>query len=153
MPVYCIMFVNRSNSLIFDHSFNETPGGGIHPNFHQKGSDDAIRMASYMSSFSARVKEISPNHEAETGLQIIEGEDHNLHCFRSATHNTIVAISDPRTNDLRQLFSVLHTAFVEHVVMHPCYVTDHSGAAMTVKSTDFPVFTHAVCQAVERYGR
>jgi hypothetical protein len=32
-------------------------------------------------------------------------------------------------------------------------VTDHSGAAMTVKSTDFPVFTSAVCQAVERYGR
>lgn len=152
MPVYLVMFVNRSNSLIFDHSFNESDGS-VHPNFRTKGSDDAIRMASYLSGFTARVKEISPNHEAETGLQLIEGHDHNLHCFRSATHNTIVAISDPRTNDLRMLFSVLHNAFVEHVVMHPSYVTDHSGAAMTVKSSDFSVFTAAVCQAVERYGR
>ena len=152
MPVYHIMFVNRSNSLIFDHSFNDSDNA-IHRSFRDKGSDDAIRMASYLSGFNARVKEISPNHEEETGLQLIEGHDQNLHCYRTATHNTIVAISDPRTNDLRHLFNALHRAFVEHVVNHPNFSTDHSGAAMTVKSSDFPVFTNAVCSAVERYGR
>ena len=152
MTVYHIMFVNRSSTLLFDHSFNEADGR-VHKGFREKGSNEAIRIASYLAGFTARVKEISPHHEAETGLQIIEGHDHNVHCYRTATQNTIVAISDPRTTDLRLLFQSLHNSFVEHVVMHPAFVTDHSGAAMTVKSSDFPVFTAAVCQAVDRYGR
>ena len=152
MPVFHIMFVNRSNTLIFDHSFNDSEGV-IHRSFRSRGSDDAICMASYLSGFTARMKEISPSHESETGLQIIEGFAHNVHCYRTATHNTIVAISDSRTTDLRFMFQALHTAFVEHVVNHPSFVTDHSGAAMTVKASDFHVFTAAVCQAVERYGR
>jgi len=151
MPVYHVMFVNRSNSLICDYSFNDD--GSMNKAFRDKGSDVVIALSSHLSGFSARVKEISPNFEAETGLSLLEGYDHNLHCFNTATHNTIVAITDPRTVDVRLLFQALHAAFVEHVVMHPSFTTDESGAAMTVKSTDFPKFTEAVNQAVERFGK
>jgi hypothetical protein len=150
MPVYSILLVNRSNTLFYDQCFTDDTSV-INGELRYPLSSLALTMGSTLAStFTGRVQEISPDAERETGFTLIEGHDYSIHAFRTPTRNTILAVTDPGTTDLKYLFLEIQQLLVDHVVMDPLYATDASGAPQPVSASKFPLFAEGVRAAVMR---
>ena len=140
MVVHMIMITNKSGSLIYSRTFNDQ---GLNVKLLQ--SNWAVTTSSILVTFvvgmSQQVAPVPDDPLMCSGVQLIEGHDHNLHFCATASGNAFVFITDPATTTVRELFAECYGAFVDTVLRHPSYALDSSGAGQHIHSAKYDVFT------------
>lgn len=108
-------------------------------------------LASYVSGSAVQISPIDP--DTCSGLQLIEGHDHNIHVHRTQTGNHIVFFTDVVTTFTKPLFDACYTALVDTVLRHPTYELDHTGAFQTITAKSYEVFAKRVDDIVASFVR
>ena len=148
-----LLIANKSGTLVYSRTFNEQ---GLNTKLLQ--SDWVVTTSSilvtYVVGMSQQVAPVPEDPLNCSGVQLIEGHDHNLHYCATASGNAFIFITDPATTSVKDLFQECYLAFVDNVLRHPAYALDSSGAGQHIHSGKFDVFTSRLdAAAAKRYAQ
>ena len=147
-----LMIANKSGSLVYSRTFNEQ---GLNMKLLQ--SDWTVSTSSVLVTFVVGIsQQIAPAPEDPllcSGVQLIEGHDHNLHYCATATGIVFIFLTDTHTTSVVDVFQECYIAFVNCVLRHPAYALDSTGAGQYINPSKFDVFTSRIEQAVAKARR
>jgi hypothetical protein len=145
MVVHLLWIINQSGQQIYKHVFTakENIGElGRNPDLH-------ITLPSVFFGLCSMTREISPNQRPldASGMNLVEGTEHNIHVFETPTTLKFVLVTDPGTTSCDTLFQDLYVAYVDFVLKNPFHSVDEGGIGLSIR---IPAFTEAVKGMVEK---
>mmetsp|Transcript_40328 Transcript_40328/g.114172 ORF Transcript_40328/g.114172 Transcript_40328/m.114172 type:complete len:138 (-) Transcript_40328:791-1204(-) len=112
MPaVYALYIVNKSGGLIYDKDFVPTARLDV---------NDKLRIASMWHSLHAIASQLSPIPGC-TGIQVLEAETFNLHCYQTPTSTKFLVMVEPASPNVEKLLQTVYEYYADYVLKNPFY--------------------------------
>lgn len=83
-------------------------------------TNDSLRLASLWHSMHAISKELSPVGGC-TGIELLEADSFDLHCFQALTGTKIFVTTEPRTPGIDNLLKTIYELYTDYVLKNPFY--------------------------------
>lgn len=132
MPyIHAFYIINKSGGLIYQKSFFDE--GVVDLN-------DRLRIASIWHSVCAIASQLSPVPEC-AGVNLLEAETFDLHCFQSTTGTKFVLIVEPKTQNIPAFLTKLYELYADFVLKNPFYEVE-----MPIRCDLFEEHTEAAVQ-------
>mmetsp|Transcript_38101 Transcript_38101/g.82836 ORF Transcript_38101/g.82836 Transcript_38101/m.82836 type:complete len:136 (+) Transcript_38101:214-621(+) len=109
--IFSLVIINKSGGLIFQKDFTETA---------RVDTNEAMTQASIWHSLHAISAQLSPAH-GDTGIEMLEADTFNLHCFLAPTGTKFVLTCAPRTAGMEVLLQTIYELYSDYVLKNPFY--------------------------------
>lgn len=132
MSQICSLYIiNKSGGLIYQKSFSEQAPVDL---------NDRLRIASIWHSVSAIACQVSPVSNC-SGINLLEADTFDLHCFQTATGTKFCLIVEPRTQNIPAFLNKLYELYSDYVLKNPFYEVE-----MPIRCELFDQYTEAAVQ-------
>lgn len=113
--IYSIFITNKAGGLIYHREFLKVPG------VDSLNTNDIMMLASTWHSLHAIAGQLSPM-PADTGIEKLEADTFDLHCFTALTGTKFVMVVDRHTPDVDDLLATLvYDLYADYVLKNPFY--------------------------------
>lgn len=109
--IYSIYIINKSGGLIYQRNYS---------NAAYVDTNDALRLASIWHSVNAISCQISPVTGCN-GIELLEADTFDLHCFQSLTGIKFVLIVEPRSSNVMPFLKKIYEYYSDYVLKNPFY--------------------------------
>jgi hypothetical protein len=109
--IYNLFVINKSGGLIFYKDYGST--GRLDTN-------DSLRLASLWHSMHAISIQLSPTPGC-TGVELLEADTFDLHCFQSLTGTKFFVATEPGTPGISNLLKNIYELYADYVLKNPFY--------------------------------
>ncbi|KAG6555051.1 hypothetical protein Mapa_003084 [Marchantia paleacea] len=109
--IYNLFVINKSGGLIFYKDYGST--GRLDTN-------DSLRLASLWHSMHAISIQLSPTSGC-TGIEVLEADTFDLHCFQSLTGTKLFVASEPGAVGVTALLKTIYELYADYVLKNPFY--------------------------------
>eukprot|EP00249_Psilotum_nudum_P002216 c15137_g1_i1 orf=229-654(-) len=109
--IYNLFIINKSGGLIFYKDYGST--GRLDTN-------DSLRLASLWHSMHAISQQLSPTIGC-TGIELLEADTFDLHCFQSLTGTKFFVVAEPGTQGMEFLLKLIYELYADYVLKNPFY--------------------------------
>ncbi|KAG2426000.1 hypothetical protein HXX76_013371 [Chlamydomonas incerta] len=114
MSVYSLYVINKSGGLIYNRDFTEAA---------RVDTNDSLRLASIWHSLHAIAQQLSPVPGC-TGIELLEADTFNLHCFQTLTGTKFLLVVDPHASFIPALLQRIYELYSDYVMKNPFYETE-----------------------------
>lgn len=109
--VYNLFVINKSGGLIFYKDY------GTHGRLD---TNDSLRLASLWHSMHAISSQLSPVGGC-TGIELLEADTFDLHCFQSLTGTKIFVTTESGTPGMENMLRLIYELYTDYVLKNPFY--------------------------------
>lgn len=109
--VYSMYIVNKSGGLIYSKDFTDVARVDL---------NTSLRLASIWHSMHAIASQLSPTYGC-TGIEVLEAETFELHCFQSLTGTKFLLVTDPQAPYIPALLQRIYENYSDFVLKNPFY--------------------------------
>ncbi|KAL1833452.1 hypothetical protein ACET3Z_003103 [Daucus carota] len=112
MPVvYSLYIINKSGGLIYHKDYGSAG---------RMDTNDSLRLASLWHSMHAISQQLSPVAGC-TGIELLEADTFDLHCFQSLTGTKFFVVAAPGTQNMESLLKHIYELYTDYVLKNPFY--------------------------------
>eukprot|EP01018_Ginkgo_biloba_P040953 Gb_12764 [translate_table: standard] len=83
-------------------------------------TNDSLRLASLWHSMHVISQQLSPIVGC-TGIELLEADTFDLHCFRSLTGTKFFVVTEPGTQGMEFLLKTIYELYTDYVLKNPFY--------------------------------
>ncbi|KAL3685808.1 hypothetical protein R1sor_003830 [Riccia sorocarpa] len=130
--LYNLFIINKSGGLIFYKDYGST---------RRLDTNDSLRLASLWHSMHAISIQLSPTPGC-TGMEVLEADTFDLHCFQSLTGTKLFVVSEPAAPGINALLKTIYELYADYVLKNPFYE-----AEMPIRCE---LFEYNLLQAIRR---
>ncbi|KAI7725548.1 hypothetical protein M8C21_018764, partial [Ambrosia artemisiifolia] len=109
--IYSLYIINKSGGLIFYKDY------GLQG---RMDTNDSLRLASLWHSMHAISQQLSPVQGC-SGIELLEADTFDLHCFQSLTGTKFFVVSEPGTQNMENLLKHIYELYTDYVLKNPFY--------------------------------
>lgn len=109
--LFSLYIINKSGGLIYTKDFAEVAKVDL---------NDTLRLASIWHSLNAISCQLSPVPGC-TGIDLLEAETFDLHCFQSLTGVKFLLVVEPHTPFIPQFLQRIYELYTDYVLKNPFY--------------------------------
>ncbi|XP_077239834.1 uncharacterized protein LOC143880750 [Tasmannia lanceolata] len=109
--IYSLFIINKSGGLIFYKDYGSSG---------RMDTNDSLRLASLWHSMHAISQQLSPIVGC-TGIELLEADTFDLHCFQSLTGTKFFVICEPGTQNMEGLLKLVYELYTDYVLKNPFY--------------------------------
>ncbi|KAK1370678.1 Trafficking protein particle complex subunit [Heracleum sosnowskyi] len=112
MPaIYSLYIINKSGGLIYYKDYGSAG---------RMDTNDSLRLASLWHSMHAISQQLSPVSGC-TGIELLEADTFDLHCFQSLTGTKFFAVAEPGMQNMESLLKYIYELYTDFVLKNPFY--------------------------------
>lgn len=109
--IYSLYIINKSGGLIYSKDFADAARVDL---------NDTLRLASIWHSLHAIAAQLSPVPGC-TGIELLEAETFDLHCFQSLTGTKFLLVVEPQTPYVSAFLQRVYELYSDYVLRNPFY--------------------------------
>mmetsp|Transcript_40473 Transcript_40473/g.49089 ORF Transcript_40473/g.49089 Transcript_40473/m.49089 type:complete len:137 (-) Transcript_40473:607-1017(-) len=109
--IYSLYIVNKSGGLIYQKDFADIA---------RADTNEAMTLASIWHSLHTISAQLSP-HTDSGGIELLEADTFNLHCYQSPTGTKFFMICAPRTMGMDSTLKNIYNLYADYVLKNPFY--------------------------------
>jgi len=103
--------ISKSGGLIYNKDFADIA---------KVDTNDALRLASIWHSLHAIAGQLSPVPGC-TGIELLEAETFNLHCFQTLTGTKFLLVVEPNAPYIPAVLQRIYELYADYVLKNPFY--------------------------------
>lgn len=109
--IFSLYIINKSGGLIFYKDYGSAG---------RMDTNDSLRLASLWHSMHAISQQLSPVVGC-SGIELLEADTFDLHCFQSLTGTKFFVVSEPGTQHMEGLLKFIYELYTDYVLKNPFY--------------------------------